>query len=182
MAKFPSFFSKKRSPNQCKTDRSNEICTENRHEIGHFLPIVLQRNLPRKIPRFSREIGPLLTRIWLWKSREIWLFPMIYQKPVVHGVFFWGGVGGGEVFLSFFLSFILHNVCKKLALDQLDLHWRTLRSELLNVQTIFMTQSDYWKLVLIVFFCAEIFDPFDCKLDVALLWFHHHRKSQMISR
>ena len=61
--KISVFFSKKRSPNQCKTDRSSEICTENRHEIGHFLPIVLQRNLPRKIPRYSREIGPLLTRI-----------------------------------------------------------------------------------------------------------------------
>lgn len=102
MAKFPSFFSKKRSPNQCKTDRSSEICTENRHEIRHFLPIVLQRNLPRKIPRFSREIGPLLTRIWLWKSREIWLFPMIYQKPVVYGVFF-SGVGGRGVGKYFFL-------------------------------------------------------------------------------
>lgn len=159
----------------------------------------LQRNMYRKSPRnrpfftdrsstkfapknpsiFPRNRAFIDANLTLKKPRNL-TFSHDLSKACSPWCFFWGGGGWGSI--SFFLSFILHNVCKKLALDQLDLHWRTLRNELLNVQTIFMTQSDYWKLVLIVFFCAEIFDPFDCKLDEALLWFHHHRKSRMISR
>ena len=36
---------------------SSEICLGSSHEIGCSLPIVFQRNWPRKFPRNSREIG-----------------------------------------------------------------------------------------------------------------------------
>ena len=36
---------------------SSEICLENNHEIGCFLPIALWWSLPRKLPRNSHEIG-----------------------------------------------------------------------------------------------------------------------------
>ena len=36
---------------------SSEICSGSSHEIGRSLPIVFQRNWPRKFPRNSREIG-----------------------------------------------------------------------------------------------------------------------------
>ena len=36
---------------------SSEICLGRSHEIGRSLPIVFQRNWPRKFPRNSREIG-----------------------------------------------------------------------------------------------------------------------------
>ena len=36
---------------------SSEICSGSSHEIGPSLPIVFQRNWPRKFPRNSREIG-----------------------------------------------------------------------------------------------------------------------------
>ena len=38
---------------------SSEICSESSHEIGRSLPIVFQRNRPRKFPRNPREIGRL---------------------------------------------------------------------------------------------------------------------------
>ena len=36
---------------------SSEICLENNHKIGRFLPITFLWSLPRKLPRNSREIG-----------------------------------------------------------------------------------------------------------------------------
>ena len=36
---------------------SSEICCENNHKIGCFLPIAFWWSLPRKLPRNSREIG-----------------------------------------------------------------------------------------------------------------------------
>ena len=56
---------------------SSEICSGSSHEIGRSLPIVFQRNWPRKFPRNR----PFFPRICPWKSREIWLFSATYQKP-----------------------------------------------------------------------------------------------------
>ena len=36
---------------------SSEICLENNHKIGRFLPIAFLWSMPRKLPRNSREIG-----------------------------------------------------------------------------------------------------------------------------
>ena len=49
---------------------SSEICLENNHKIGRFVPIAFRWSLPRKLPR-NRPIFP---RICPWKSRESWLF------------------------------------------------------------------------------------------------------------
>ena len=50
--------------------KTSEICSGSSHEIGHSLPIIFQRNWPRKFPRNR----PFFPRICPWKSREIWLF------------------------------------------------------------------------------------------------------------
>ena len=54
---------------------SSEICHENNHKIGPFLPIAFWWGLLRKLPR-NRPIFP---RICLQKSREIWLF---LRRPI----------------------------------------------------------------------------------------------------
>ena len=57
---------------------SSEICHENNHKIGPFLPIAFWWGLLRKLPR-NRPIFP---RICLQKSREIWLFlPRPIRSP-----------------------------------------------------------------------------------------------------
>ena len=57
---------------------SSEICLENNHKMGRFLPIAFRRSLPQKLP-WNRPIFP---RICPSKSREIWLFrPRPIKSP-----------------------------------------------------------------------------------------------------
>ena len=60
---------------------SSEICTGSSHEIGRSLPIVFQRNWPRKFPR-NRKFFP---QICPWKSREIKLFFSDLPEALVSG-------------------------------------------------------------------------------------------------
>ena len=57
---------------------SSEICSGGSHEIGRSLPIVFQRNWPRKFPRNSREIWhffPRPTRSPVFTPDKPWISP-----------------------------------------------------------------------------------------------------------
>ena len=60
---------------------SSEICPENNHKIGRFLPTACQRSLPLKFPRNFCEIGRFFREFCPQKSREIWLFFRDDQEP-----------------------------------------------------------------------------------------------------
>ena len=60
---------------------SSEICPENNHKIGRFLPTACRRSLPLKFPQNFCEIGRFFREFCPQKSREIWLFFRDDQKP-----------------------------------------------------------------------------------------------------
>lgn len=162
----------------------------------------LQRNMYRKSPRnrpfftdrsstkfapknpsiFPRNRAFIDANLTLKKPRNL-TFSHDLSKPVVHGVFFFGVGGVGKYFfllqtLTDHSAQCMQKACigpTRFALKN-STQWTT------ECPNHFYDAIRLLKIGINSLFCAEIFDPFDCKLDVALLWFHHHRKSRMISR
>ena len=63
---------------------SSEICPENSHKIGYYLPIVLWRMKPRKFPRNSHQTG------WFFQEslkipQNLAFFSATYQKHCMDG-------------------------------------------------------------------------------------------------
>ena len=68
---------------------SGDICPENNHKIGRFLPIAFQQSLPRKLPQNFREFVPknpskldFLFFPWPIRSPEIYM-PLALLEIVV---------------------------------------------------------------------------------------------------
>ena len=75
---------------------SSEICQENFCEIGFILIIVFWGNLSQIFPQ-DRLLFP---RICLWKSHEIWLFSVTYQRPCIMNGLHYESSWSGCLFLS----------------------------------------------------------------------------------
>ena len=60
---------------------SSEICLENNHKIGRFLPIAFWWSLPRKLPRNYREIDRFFANLSLKIPRNLTFSSATCQKP-----------------------------------------------------------------------------------------------------
>ena len=60
---------------------SSEICLENNHKMGRFLPIAFWWSLPRKLPRNSRKIGRFSANLSLKIPRNLTFSSATYQTP-----------------------------------------------------------------------------------------------------
>ena len=66
---------------------SSEICPENDHKIGRFLPFVFRRSLTRKFPGNSREIGRFFRKFVPNNPPKFDFFSATYQKPCMSSLF-----------------------------------------------------------------------------------------------
>ena len=60
---------------------SSKICSGSSHEIGRSLPIIFQRNWPRKFPRNFPEIGRFFREFVPGNPAKFDFFSATYQKP-----------------------------------------------------------------------------------------------------